>query len=166
MFREMDRYSLISTPLPFEIQNKIIVIAEFIWYNDKVNMIINNWYRYLSRKITMYRISTTLKKYYIETEGSLIDPMCEINKKKIKYIYKYFTGNTEDIFYWKKLLIKICRGIIDKRDKFTVLNNDYREINDLTYIFIIKIMKKEIMIVNDVVVSKWLNKYILDNEIY
>lgn len=78
----MDRYSLISTPLPFEIQNKIIVIAEFIWYNDKVNMIINNWYRYLSRKITMYRISTTLKKYYIETEGSLIDPMCEINKKK------------------------------------------------------------------------------------
>ena len=160
----MDRYSLISTRLPIEIQNKIILIAEDFWYNDKVNMIINNWYRYLSRKITMFHISTTLKKYYIDWwNHSLIDPTCETNIKKIKYINKYFTGKTEDIFYWRKILIKICHGIINKTDNSLFLNNNYREINQITYMFMIKIMKIEKRIVNEPTISKWLNKYILDN---
>ena len=114
MPRQMDRYSLISTAFPFEIQIKIILKAEYLWYNDKVNMIINNWYRYMARKIAIFEISLTLSKYYNKEKNTdLINPLCIKNIEKMKYIYNYFTGKTEDIYYWKTLLQKFCKSLID-----------------------------------------------------
>ena len=115
MPKQMDRFSLISTDIPFEIQYRIILIAENLWYNKLVNMIIDQWYKYMERKMSMFKISLTLtRKYWVRPSRSgptsalkIIDPICSKNIEKMKYMYKYFTGKTEDIYYWKTLLRKV-----------------------------------------------------------
>ena len=167
----MDRYSLISTAFPFEIQIKIILKAEYLWYNDKVNMIINNWYRYIARKIAIFQISLTLSKYYNEEKNiNLINPLCIKNIQKMKYINKYFTGKTEDIFYWKTLLRKFCKGLIDIYliSQVEVINGDicnkkYREINNIIFSFISKIMPYDWHTSPDPIISRWLTIYLLHN---
>ena len=36
-------------------------------------------------------------------------------------MYKYFTGKTEDIYYWKTLLRKVCKGLIELNYKIKTL---------------------------------------------
>ena len=117
MYRKMDRFSLISTKLPFEIQNEIISLAEKLWYNNSVNKIINNWYRFIARKIVTFNLLLTLKKNKFNLKKrwsriiTTIDPLDEVNSKKIKYIEKYYTGNTEDQEFWYRLIVKILNGL-------------------------------------------------------
>ena len=175
MPKQMDRYSLISTTLPFEIQIKIILIAEDLWYNDKVNMIINNWYRYMARKIAIFEISLTLSKtlskyYNKEKNTNLINPLYIKNIQKMKYIKKYFTGRTEDIFYWKTLLRKFCKDLIveEAYHEVEVINGDicnkkYREMNNIIFSFISKIMPYDRNPYPDPIISRWLTIYLLHN---
>lgn len=168
MPKQMDRFSLISTNIPFEIQYRIILIAENLWYNKLVNMIIDQWYKYMERKMSMFKISLTLTTKYWGTTSALkiIDPICSKNIEKMKYMYKYFTGKTEDIYYWKTLLRKVCKGLIEiklQNKDITIENKNYREMSNITFSFITKIMKSELRAIQDPVISEWLNIYLLNN---
>ena len=160
MVKRMDRYSLISTFLPIDIQFKIIIIAEELWYNKLVNIIIQQWYRYMGRKIAIFNISLTLSKYYNKKRQiKIIDTLSNINLKKMKYMYRYFTGKTEDIYYWTTLLKKVCISLTDillmNKDIWKE-NSTYREMNYTTFCFINKIKNIDNKIINDPIIYRWL----------
>jgi hypothetical protein len=154
MYTKMDRYSLISTKLPFEIQLKIILKAEQIWIYENVNKIIDNWYRYMSRKISLIQISNSFNKYKINNQY-YIDPLDQINIKKIKYINKYFTGKIEDIVYWTHLLQKLCQVLILNRSEIYRKNTNYIQMEDAVF----NLYRKIDNIQNNPIINQWLNIY-------
>lgn len=158
MYTKMDRYSLISTKLPFEIQLKIILKAEQIWIYENVNKIIDNWYRYMSRKISLIQISNSFNKYKINNQY-YIDPLDLYNIKKIKYINKYFTGRIEDIVYWSHLLQKLCHALIINRSEIYRMNTNYIEMEEAVF----SLYRKIDNIQNNPIINEWLNIYYHNN---
>lgn len=116
----MNRFTL----LPVEIQEYILKIAKALLYEKSANCILTNWYRYMARKIAIFELSLSFQEEdHIEPNRistmsiiTIINPLNDINSKKINYINKYFTGKSEDLEYWKPLIKKFRQGLIYYRD--------------------------------------------------